>query len=56
MFEIFTHYFIEETQELTNLGMFFRGLRRRNLGFHIGKMPAKKNWYELHRWPVGLRG
>ncbi len=40
MSEIFTHYFIEETQELRLV--VFRGLRRnvRNLGFHIGKIPA----------------
>ncbi len=40
MSEIFTHYFIEETQGLRRV--VFRGLRRnvRNLGFHIGKIPA----------------
>ncbi len=39
MSEIFTHYFIEETQELRH---FFSRHEEteENLGFHIGKIPA----------------
>ncbi len=40
MSEIFTHYFMKQTQELRHV--FSRGLQRNvgNLGFHIGKIPA----------------
>ncbi len=60
MSEIFTHYFIEETQE--HRRVVFRGLRRnvRNLGLHTGKNSGQKNFFfkliffrEFARFPVG---